>query len=450
MFKNKKILIGISIFISITVVTSVTVYFVVFYNGGLARHDNIVIWEDSDFKNYKFEGEGTEENPYLIQNLNIETTSREGIYISHTTKHFIIQYNYIDADRTGIYLDHIAEGSAKIINNTVVHNTDYGIYMVNSDEIEIIQNTCNLNGYGISVRDSYFSVISDNLCEYNRQSGISVIYSPNSNVENNFCYSNRYSGIFLRYSPNSIIRNNTCIESEGYRNRYIAYSTENGGFGIYLFGSAFSEIVNNTLADNFESNILIESSRNTSIIRNNLTNGELAFVGKIADYHILEAVLQPYSLDYYLSFVVENNFVNNKSLGYYTNLVNASISDLNEGQTFFINCLNLQINNFTANDSAVALYYCNNAQITNSSFSKSNRGGLILYWSENAHISGNTFSYNVVDGLTLFKSSNSMIINNTANKNGDDGINNIFNSNSIYANNTCNFNSDVGIASMDR
>ncbi|MCG3258400.1 MAG: right-handed parallel beta-helix repeat-containing protein [Candidatus Heimdallarchaeota archaeon] len=448
MFKNKKILIGISIFITIAIATSVIVYYVIGPNGKLADHDNIVIWDDSDFKNYKFEGEGTKENPYLIQNLNISTTSREGIYVTHTTKHFIIQNSYIDADRTGIYLDHIAEGSAKITNNTVANNTDYGIYIVNSDNIEIIQNICTNNGYGILIRDSFYSTIRDNTSNYNRQSGIYVISSLYSIVENNLCLSNRYSGISLEYSYHSVIINNTCVDSEGYRKTWIEYSVENGGYGIYLLGSAFSEIVNNTLADNFESNILIESSWGTSIISNNLTNGELAFVGKIADYHILLKILEQYTLDYYLSFIVENNFVNNKSLGFHTNLVNESISDLDEGQTFFINCSNLQINNFAAYDQVIALYYCDNAQISNSRFSYSNRGGLVLYHSENSQISGNLFNQNVVDGLTLYKSSNSLVINNTANRNGDDGINNIYNSDSIYENNTCKFNSDVGIASM--
>ncbi|MCG3217292.1 MAG: hypothetical protein KAS63_11225, partial [Candidatus Heimdallarchaeota archaeon] len=47
-------------------------------------HDPILIDSDDDFITYGFPGNGTEINPYIIENYNIITTTENGISISFT------------------------------------------------------------------------------------------------------------------------------------------------------------------------------------------------------------------------------------------------------------------------------------------------------------------------------------------------------------------------------
>ena len=61
-----------------------------------------------DFITLGFEGNGTKENPYQIENFTIETSNDYGIYIYDTTKYFVIQNVYINALTYGIHISDIA------------------------------------------------------------------------------------------------------------------------------------------------------------------------------------------------------------------------------------------------------------------------------------------------------------------------------------------------------
>jgi len=60
----------------------------------LTNHDPIEITSDEDF--LAFPGSGTYEDPYLIENYNITSSTSFGIHITSTTKHFLIRNCYID------------------------------------------------------------------------------------------------------------------------------------------------------------------------------------------------------------------------------------------------------------------------------------------------------------------------------------------------------------------
>ncbi len=63
----------------------------------LVDHKPITILKDEDFEKYNFLGNGTESNPYIIENYNITTEEDIAIYISFTTKYFIIRNCYLNA-----------------------------------------------------------------------------------------------------------------------------------------------------------------------------------------------------------------------------------------------------------------------------------------------------------------------------------------------------------------
>ena len=212
---NKRIRLIMVIVISFLLVTSIfTVLFIVLrQKGPLTDHDPIIIWKDEDFIFYDFPGEGTRDNPFEIKNYNITTESKNGIYITNTTLHFIIQDCYIKAKDTGIYIEQVAEETFSIINNE-----------------------CSYNYNGIIISHSHSSLISNNTCEYNINTGISLINSNYSTIENNTCNFNGYDGIWLWITMNNTIISNTI------------HMNANGG--IVLGVSSNTTIMNNYLSSN--------------------------------------------------------------------------------------------------------------------------------------------------------------------------------------------------------
>jgi len=100
--------------------------------------DYIVIKSDKDFKKYKFLGEGTKTEPYIIANLTISNQLKRGIYIEGTTKYFVIRdcffaYNVF----SGIFIKSVKNGTGKIINNMSIGHSIAGIHVIATNGIEI-------------------------------------------------------------------------------------------------------------------------------------------------------------------------------------------------------------------------------------------------------------------------------------------------------------------------
>ena len=120
-------------------------------------HVPIEITQDSEFDVAHGISSGTVTvlDPFILEGLNISTTSGHGISISDTTKHFIIRNCWVDAgndySNTGIYLDGIGVGTAIIEENTCL-NSYYGIQLVFSSNNSLTSNNCSNNSiYGIAL-----------------------------------------------------------------------------------------------------------------------------------------------------------------------------------------------------------------------------------------------------------------------------------------------------------
>ncbi len=83
---------------------------------------SIEIFNDNDFLNYSLEGNGTSIAPYVIDNFSIETTNITGIYITNTTKYFIIRDGYVEAHEYGIRISDVLENTSQIVNVTCFSN----------------------------------------------------------------------------------------------------------------------------------------------------------------------------------------------------------------------------------------------------------------------------------------------------------------------------------------
>lgn len=100
---------------------------------------------------YGWTGSGTSNDPYIIENLNITTTSSiDCLTISNTNEYFIIQDSIFSGGHYGIYLSQADNG--KIINNTVSNNAIYGVYLYQSDFPQVLRNNISGNQYGIRLQ----------------------------------------------------------------------------------------------------------------------------------------------------------------------------------------------------------------------------------------------------------------------------------------------------------
>ena len=223
----------------------------------LITHDPIEILNDGNFSDYGFDGFGNETHPYVIEEYNITTLDEKGIYIYNTSKYFVIQNCYLDADNTGIYIYDIANGTATIKNNTCTNNNnDYGIYLYRSSNSTLTNNTCtNNNDDGIHLDSSSDCILTNNTCT-NNNVGIHLDSSSDCILTNNTC-ANSFSGIYLISSSDCILTNNTCTINS---------------FGISLHSSSGSSLTNNTCINNSEGIRLGTGSSSSDLINNTCIN----------------------------------------------------------------------------------------------------------------------------------------------------------------------------------
>ncbi len=434
------LIVGISTFSSMRANATTVSYDLPSYSS-LTPHDSISITSDIDFG--VFPGLGTEEDPYVIEGYNITTTSTngiitastKGIYITDTTKYFIIRNCLVDADY-GIYIDDVADGTTTVINNTCSNN-NYGISLFYSGNSTVANNTCsNNNNLGIWLWYSGSSTVANNMCNNNGH-GIYLLDSGCSTVTNNTCSNNGW-GISFRFSNSSTVANNMC--------------NNNDYDGIELEDSSSSTVANNTCNNNYWG-ISLSSSGSSTVANNTFTDCGLC--------------INENTLDAYLSYTLENNWVNGKKLGFYTNLDSTIIDEPVYGQLILVNCTNVIVRDQILNSATagLSLYSCTYSVVINNTCSNNDDDGINLRYSGSSTIVNNTCNSNWVGialeysgssavenntctsnkmGISLYHSWSSTATKNTCNNNWE-GISLSSSSSATVTNNTCNNNIKCGI-----
>lgn len=226
------------------------------------------IKSDSDFILLELNGTGTETNPYIIENLVIESNDRGGIYIKGTTKNCIIRNCTIFSKQYGIYIDTILDGSI-VIENNFCSVSGKGISSWNSDGIIIQNNTCFNCTTGIDVSIATNLKISENNISTNKWVGIELTGVKSSIVKENYCFNNSGMSIYVFQSSLITIENNICI------NNSIEFLSDIYGTGLVLVASDFCTIENNHFSFNGFSGISI-SLCDFAIIYNNTIESNVA------------------------------------------------------------------------------------------------------------------------------------------------------------------------------
>ena len=258
-------------------------------------------------------GDGTESNPWIIDDLDIDGTGYGYcIYVGNVTEHFVIRncnlYWAFDVGIWPYYPDSCVvfynTSNGQVEDNIIDWAFWYGVSLFLSDDNAISGNEMSRNWIGIYLDNSASNEISGNHVSYSTNTGVWIynnsdgnfisqnlvenndygIYLENSSfnhLEANDC-SNAlaYEGIILNYgSLNNLIANNTCIGNRNHGiglynscNDNTVYNNicqDNGNYGIYEFASHSNLYIYNELEDNY-GGIGIEGSDGSELLSNTM------------------------------------------------------------------------------------------------------------------------------------------------------------------------------------
>jgi parallel beta-helix repeat protein len=236
----------------------------------LTPHAAIEIDGDADFAATAllegWPGDGSPENPYLIDGLNIDLSSGERSYcisIENTRVSFTISNCNLTGgiphpivgpawDAVGIYLENVTIG--KIVNNICKSNS-VGIFLFNSTY-------CSNNSRGILLKESESNIATNNICNGSFYYGIWLAGSDSNTLSDNICTSNTLSGIYLDAAHSNTLSDNTCNNNfAGSDSNTVENNTCNSNVfhGIYVEDeSEFNTVENNTCLGNTEHDIVDE------------------------------------------------------------------------------------------------------------------------------------------------------------------------------------------------
>ena len=140
-----------------------------------------------------------------------------------------------------------------ITNNNVSKSDLFGIFVLNSTNNSIGDNTANLNERGIGLNESSEIRLINNSAESNEIAGFYLINSTNNILVNNSARFNTYEGIYLSNSSLNKISNNNVSSSY---------------FGISVYSSNENEISNNAAESNYYFEVFLYSSPDNNITNN--------------------------------------------------------------------------------------------------------------------------------------------------------------------------------------
>ncbi|MFX1329109.1 MAG: NosD domain-containing protein [Promethearchaeota archaeon] len=271
-------------------------------DGGL----NGMTWEEAALEPW-CSGNGTWNNPYIIENVSISTDQR--CLAIHLSKAFFIIRNCTFKDAAnGIYLYYTTNGT--ITNNTFSNHTQ-GIHIeFECKNITISENVLNNNGHGIYTWGGHSSNrIKNNTITNSIASGITFNGAGNyCNITNNKLIEccqvpgSMSAGMRFHQSSNNIIKDNLIVNSSdegidctGTNNKILNntiigsgthgiygvgdfYIIENnsivnsGGDSISLLNSDNSKISNNTCVYNGGNGLFMETSDFNNVTKNSFTD----------------------------------------------------------------------------------------------------------------------------------------------------------------------------------
>jgi len=245
--RSSRIVIIALVLVAVLIVGAVTWWTVDLVNNRpeRARHDPISIDTNSEFKhaNGVIGGSGTESDPYIIADWDIDASTVSGIRIQDTDAHFIVRNCHIHdgwANWSGILLVRCLNGT---LDDNICSNNLNGITLdYDCSNNTVTNNTCISNSHtGIAFSGSH-NTLGNNNCSSNGFDGIYLVWGTNNSLMDNNCSSNGHDGIGLdRSSGNEVVMN---------------LISNNAGYGVNISSESFltrssdNRIWTNVIVDN--------------------------------------------------------------------------------------------------------------------------------------------------------------------------------------------------------
>lgn len=236
---------------------------------GYVPHSPIRINSNADFVAFGFNGSGTETEPWVIENLDINGSGYGCcVYVGNTTDYFTIQNCYLHGAKngvsdpyyynSGVILYTVQNGS--ITSNNITSNDYNGIYLYLASRNMIVNNNVSNNRSGIRLMYSIRNYMKNNVVFLNNWEDITVSCDSNNNTITNNDISKSCYGVFINDCENNIVSSNMIS-----KNFY--------GITIDEPGSINNEIFQNTISDNeYFGLYIMASSSNNKIYHNNFIN----------------------------------------------------------------------------------------------------------------------------------------------------------------------------------
>jgi len=178
-------------------------------------------------------GDGSYGNPYLIEDLVIDTSGADDcIFINNTDAYFKIKKctlinSGVAIDKTTIKLNNVSNGM--IWNN---HISLASIFLIDSHESSISNNTIQTNS-GISLATSNINTIYNNTLNDCKE--IYLGFSDNNEILNNYIKNSTNIGISLISSSNTTIKANEIYDGNDYAIGIMFASNNSNIIDNYIF-----------------------------------------------------------------------------------------------------------------------------------------------------------------------------------------------------------------------
>lgn len=370
-------------------------------------------------------GDGSEMNPYIIENYDIDATSAFGIQIKNVDVHFVIRHCYIHGgwmDKHGIFFNTVKNGT---VETTESNGNNYGIRLEFSSN-NTISNCSIVSNYddGIYLTLSSGNIIVNNTISNNGAGGIELDKSQMNTI-----FNNTFSNDGIHMYGTSLAHWNTHTVTDNFANGKPIYYYKNTN-GITVPQDAISIIlancndftINGIDASNVDIGIQLAYSHNNIISNSNVYS------------HKWEGI---YFTD------STNNIIYNTTVSYNWHGIHTCFSPSNTISNCYINLNNFNgIHLFMSSSNNI-----NNNTIRLKSYSNEHTARGVLLWSfSNNNIIYNNTIFNGNDGVGVGSSSGNKIHNNTLYSHVDDGIHVYSNANANYIyNNSIYQNVDDGI-----
>jgi len=345
-------------------------------------------------------GSGTQSDPYVIQNWEIDCENAHGIFITNTTAYFVIRNVRITHQNEtsafyGIYLSSVQHGS---IESTNVSNASIGVCLAGVSDTNILTSTVSACNFGISVYNSTNIEIRDSILLQNTNAGCVVVDAKNVRLTN-------------------VQFHDTGVRLIGVQNSYVSSCQIacSDAAGISLEDSTLISIQNNNFTN---TGIVItgedSTAYNTHEITGNTVNGKQILYMKNQTGQTLSGTYG----EIILASVTDTTLSTLNLSGSYLLCEIANCQRITVDKSYIsssmygIYCLSsttLRIKNTVANSLSYGLTIAgaSDVQIENSQFTENNNGISLLSTSSititNALIKGNSYGVSATqcNGLTI-------------------------------------------------